>query len=141
MAKGKKKSNTQWDEEAQSERWAAICKTARGVDTPNEITVTEFEAKFDIGRMSQSRYEAGGAPKTTRKLKEYGRKVLGVGLAELDAMLDGKTFAPAEKQSLEEWAESFTDLRFTELCKALSADQLVRFVAIATNNLMARIKP
>ena len=134
----KKKAGTHWDDEAQSARWAEICQQARKVGAPDEMTLTEFENETGIGRMSQTRYEAGGHPRSTLQMRKYAKVVLGISLSELEAMLDGKGFAPSG-ESMEEWAETLTDLQFKQLCETQDSDRLAAWVSAITQILTSRI--
>jgi len=114
-----------------SQRFAKLCRDARGESTP-----TEWAEKTGINRMRWGRYEAGGNPQGMSQIKEVAG-ILGMSMEEFDSALEGAPTAPSGV-SLEEWLADLSDTQYRQLCERQDGDRLVRWIAITAQVLSSK---
>ena len=114
-----------------SQRFAKLCRDARGDATP-----TEWAENTGINRMRWGRYEAGGNPQGMEQIREVAR-IFGMTMEEFDSALEGAPMAPSGV-SLEEWLAKLSDTQYRQLCEQQEGDRLVRWIAITAQVLAGK---
>ena len=139
MARGK-----WWDKDGRAERFQQICINFQSDSPDPDNFLKNLEAK-GMSRSKWNRYRGKGqTPAVPADVGElwFVAEIMGRTRAHLEAEIMGIPYAPKMEDfaTMEEWAKTFTDNDFRQLCKVSTPNRVSRFVAIAIENLRDRIE-